>query len=56
MAKLLLLSTVIALVAIPIACSEDKSPRRGLQKVMLLLVAYNLFYLFAVRYIYPRLL
>jgi len=56
MAKLLLMSTVISLFAIPLLCAEDRSPRRGLQKVVLLLVAYNLFYLFAVRWIYPHLL
>jgi hypothetical protein len=55
-AKLLLLSVVIASIAIPTLAARDVSPRRGLQRVVLLVIAYNLFYLFAVRFIYPHLL
>jgi hypothetical protein len=56
MAKLLLLSTLIAMIGIPISCATARSPRRGLQRAVLLFFAYNLFYLFAVRWIYPHLL
>jgi hypothetical protein len=54
-AKLLLLSIVVAMVAIPMLAARDKSGHRALQKTVLLMVAFNLFYLFAVRFIYPRL-
>jgi hypothetical protein len=56
MAKLLLLSTVISMIGIPIACANAPSPRRGLQRAVVLFFVYNLFYVFAVRYIYPHLL
>ena len=54
--KLLLFSTVIMMVAIPAVCAREKDARRGFQRMVLLIVAYNLFYLFAVRFIYPHLL
>jgi len=55
MQKLLLLSTVISLIALPVIASKDPNPKRALKKAILWLVAYNFFYLFAVRVIYPRL-
>jgi hypothetical protein len=55
MQKLLLLSTIISLVALPILASRDPHPKRALKKAILWIVAYNFFYLFAVRVIYPRL-
>lgn len=55
MQKLLLLSTVISLVALPIIASKDPHPKRALKKAILWLVAFNFFYLFAARVIYPRL-
>ena len=54
-AKLVLFSAVIMMVAIPVACASAKDARRGFKRMVLLIVAYNLFYLFAVRFIYPRL-
>ena len=54
--KLLLFSVIIMMVAIPVVCAREKDARRGFQRMVLILVAYNLFYLFAVRFIYPRLL
>ena len=55
-AKLLLFSVIIMMVAIPVLAARDPNPKRGLKKALLLVFAFNLFYLFAVRYIYPRLL
>jgi hypothetical protein len=55
MQKLLLLSTVISLVALPIIASRDPNPKRAMKKALVWLVAFNFFYLFAVRVIYPRL-
>ena len=56
MGKWLLLSVVISLMAIPILTSRIAGARRGLQWTIILIVLFNLFYLFAVRYIYPHLL
>jgi len=53
-AKLLLVSILIATIAIPIRAARARSPRLGLRKADLWLLAFNLFYLFAVRVIYPR--
>jgi len=55
MAKLLLLSTVLSLVIVPIYASKDPNPARSYKKAFLWLVAFNFFYLFATRVIYPRL-
>ena len=55
-AKLLLFSVIIAMIAIPAVCAREKDARRGFQRMVLLIVAYNLFYLFAIRFIYPHLL
>jgi len=54
-AKLLLLSVVMAMIAVPILTSRDTNPQRGLKKTLLLIVAFNLLYLFLVRYVYPSL-
>jgi hypothetical protein len=54
-AKLLLLSVVIAVVAVPLIAGQDRNPRRGLNKTLLVIFFFNLFYLFAVRFIYPHL-
>lgn len=54
-AKLLLVSIVLAAVVIPIRAARARSPRLGLRKAILWMLAFNLFYLFAVRVIYPRL-
>jgi hypothetical protein len=53
-AKLLLVSILIATIAIPIAAARAGRPRVGLRKAVFWLLAFNLFYLFVVRFIYPR--
>jgi hypothetical protein len=55
-AKLVLFSVVIAMIALPILTARDTNPRRGLNRTLLLVVAFNVLYLLAVRFIYPRLL
>jgi hypothetical protein len=47
---------VIAMITVPALAARDANARRGLKKAILLIVLCNLLYLFAVRYIYPRLL
>jgi hypothetical protein len=53
-AKLILLSCVLAILAIPIIASRSASATRGLRWTMVLFVLYNLLYVFLIRYIYPR--
>jgi hypothetical protein len=55
MAKLLLLSTVLVSIMLPILAARDANPRRGLRRTVQGMVLYNLFYVFAVLEIYPRL-
>jgi uncharacterized membrane protein YwaF len=55
MAKLVLLSTVIAMIAIPVVAAKARSGRRGLQWTLIGIVVFNLLYLFTIRFIYPRL-
>jgi len=55
-AKLLLLSVVIALIVVPLLAGRDRNPRRGLHKTLLFMLVFNVLYLLAVRFIYPRLL
>ena len=56
MAKLVLLSSLIAMIAIPIAASRARSTQRGLRWTLIGILLFNIFYVFAVRFIYPRLL
>jgi hypothetical protein len=55
-AKLILLSTVIAMIAIPVFASRARNGTRGLRWTVIGILLFNIFYVFAVRYIYPRLL
>jgi len=54
-AKLLLVSLLVAVIVIPMRAARARSARLGLRKAVLWMLAFNLFYLFAVRVIYPRL-
>jgi hypothetical protein len=54
-AKLLLVSIVVAVIVIPIRTARAPSARVGLREALLWMLAFILFYLFAVRVIYPRL-
>ena len=54
--KLLLLSIVISMLAIPILAARDASPRRGLRKAVVLFLAYSAFYVLLIRFVYPRLI
>jgi hypothetical protein len=55
-AKLLLLSVLLAMIGIPIFTARTIGGRRGLQWAVILIVLFNLFYMFAIRFIYPHLL
>jgi hypothetical protein len=53
--KLLLVSVLMATIAIPVRAARARSARVGLRTAVFWMLAFNLFYLFAVRVIYPRL-
>ena len=55
MAKLLLLSGTLVSLWLPIRAAQDSNPRRGLRRAVQYMVLYNIFYVFAALYIYPRL-
>ncbi len=55
MGKLLLMSVVLALMALPILASRDSVPERGLKRAIASIVAFNLFFVFLVRVVVPRL-
>jgi hypothetical protein len=54
-AKLLLLSVVIVMITVPVLMARDRNAKRGLKNALLLVIAFNLLYLFLVRFVYPRL-
>jgi hypothetical protein len=53
--KLLLLSVVVGLVAIPVVVAREPNAVRGLKKLFAWIVAFNVFYALALRYVLPRL-
>jgi hypothetical protein len=54
MSKLVLLSILFATVALPLYASKAERPGRALRNSVFLLLAFNAFYLVAVRYLYAR--
>ncbi len=55
MSKLVLLSIMIATVALPARAARQKSPKRGLRKVVVQIAVFNALYLFGLLFIYGRL-
>lgn len=53
MRNLLLRSIMLALVIIPFVAAREPHPRRALRKALTLFVGFNLFYLLALRFLYP---
>jgi hypothetical protein len=54
--KLLLLSVVINMIALPVLTARGANAHRSLTRTVALMLAFNVVYLLAVRYIYPHLL
>lgn len=54
MSKLILLSIIIANIALPARAAREKSPRKGLRKAILYVCLFNAFYLFSLLYLYGR--
>jgi Kef-type K+ transport system membrane component KefB len=55
MAKLLLLSVMIAMIALPAIAARSKSGPKGIRRTILSLALFNLFYVFALRFLFWRL-
>jgi hypothetical protein len=55
MQKLLLLSLLIMIVAIPMRAAADPSPARGLRRAVIGTVAYAFVYVMLIVYVLPRL-
>lgn len=55
MQKFTLLSILLATVIIPMVAASDRSAKRGLRRTVLWMAAFNVAYLFAIIYVYPRL-
>ncbi len=53
MRNLVLRSLLLALLTIPFVAAREPHPRRALKKALLLFVGFNLFYMLALRFLYP---
>jgi len=54
MSKLILLSIIIAMIAIPARLAHEKSPRVGLKRVVVQMLIFEAFYIFALKFLYGR--
>ena len=54
MTKLLMLSVLAAVIAIPTLCARAKDPRRGVKRAVVLLALFNFLYLWIVLFITPH--
>jgi hypothetical protein len=54
MSKFILLSLLIAMVAIPARAARDPRPHRGLKRALVQGVGYYAFYMFALMYLWGR--
>lgn len=55
MSKLALLLIALALVVIPLIAARDPHPWRGLKRALIWVGGFNLFFVFFLRFIVPRL-
>ena len=55
MTRLLLLSVMVALVALPVLAARDRHPGRGARRAALLVIAFDVAWAFALAFIYPLL-
>ncbi|HTO99007.1 MAG TPA: hypothetical protein VMK66_18280 [Myxococcales bacterium] len=55
MARALLTSILVALIALPCLAARERNGKKGLKKTLFYYLAFNLFWLIAVRYLYMRL-
>lgn len=50
-----MLSVCFSLIGLPLWAANDSHPRRGLKKALIWVVIFNLFYVFLLRVVVPRL-
>jgi hypothetical protein len=55
MAKVLLLSIMIGIVALPARAAREKDPQLGLRKALTWVAVFNVLYLISLRFIWHRL-
>jgi len=55
MSKLIELSIIFATIAIPAIAARQKDPAKGLRKVVINMLLFELFYVFAIRFLHGRL-
>jgi hypothetical protein len=55
-AKLTLIMILFVSIIIPARAAADPNPRRGLKKALVQMTIFNLIYVLAVTFLYPRLL
>jgi hypothetical protein len=51
MSKAIILSAVLAIIILPVRAAKAKDPKAGLKKAIWYMVAFNVFYLIAIRFI-----
>ena len=54
MSKFILISTVLAIVVLPIIAAREKDARKGLKKLVVQLLAFQVLYLLALRFLWGR--
>ncbi|HEY4104154.1 MAG TPA: hypothetical protein VGM44_09690 [Polyangiaceae bacterium] len=54
MSKLVLLSIVIATIAVPALAAREPSPRKGLRRVIIGMLLFEAFYVFALMFLFGR--
>jgi hypothetical protein len=54
MSKLILMSVLIAMIGIPARAAREKNPRKALKRVIVQMLIFDAFYLFALMYLYGR--
>jgi hypothetical protein len=54
MSKLIELSIIIALIAIPARAARQKNPRLGLRKMIINMLIFEVFYVFSMRFLHGR--
>lgn len=54
MRKLILISIIVATVVIPLRAARARSARRGLEQALVAMLVFDVFYLLAVMFLYPR--
>ena len=55
-AKFILISILFMSIIIPARAASAKDPRKGLKKALVQMTVFNLLYVLAITYLYPRLL